>query len=94
MASANVIIGGQPAARVSDQCICMAVGIPDPISTGSATVHINELMAARMGDMTGHGGMVASGCFTVLIGDSTTSGSGGAGQGTSAAGAAEPPSRL
>ena len=44
----NVIIGGMPAARVTDIAVC--IGPPDMIAMGSATVYINGLPAARMGD--------------------------------------------
>jgi uncharacterized Zn-binding protein involved in type VI secretion len=65
--SPDVIIGGQPAARVSDQAVC--VGPSDAIVQGSATVFINGRPAARLGDMTAHGGVIISGCGTVIIGD-------------------------
>jgi uncharacterized Zn-binding protein involved in type VI secretion len=61
-----VLIGGLPAARVSDQAVC--VGPPDVIAMGSVTTLIAGLPAARMSDMTGHGGMIAAGCPMVLIG--------------------------
>jgi uncharacterized Zn-binding protein involved in type VI secretion len=62
----TVLIGGQPAARVTDLCVC--VGPPDSIVKGSATVLIRYLMAARIGDPTTHGGVIVIGCPTVLIG--------------------------
>lgn len=64
--SHNVMIGGMPAARVSDMAVC--TGPPDTIVQGSATVLINGKPAARMGDMTGHGGSIVMGCPNVLIG--------------------------
>ncbi len=82
--AATVMIGGQPAARATDQTvICMLPGCipngPGLISKGSATVLIENLPAARVGDMTSHPGCVAPipspvgnilppGCPTVLIG--------------------------
>jgi uncharacterized Zn-binding protein involved in type VI secretion len=80
----TVLIGGQPAARVTDMtmpCIlpgCIPAG-PGIISKGSATVTICGLPAARVGDMTAHSSCVAPipsptgtimppGCPTVLIG--------------------------
>jgi len=66
--STNVLIGYLPAARVTDMCLC--VGPPDNIVKGSATVLINNLMAARIGDQTAHGGVIVMGFPTVLIGDS------------------------
>ena len=62
----TVLIGGQPAARVTDLCVC--VGPPDSIVMGSTTVLIGYLMAARIGDPTTHGGVIVIGCPTVLIG--------------------------
>lgn len=62
---APVLIGGLPAARVSDLATC--VGPPDVIVLGSFTVLIGGLPAARINDMTAHGGTIVLGCFTVLI---------------------------
>ncbi|AWT37781.1 type VI secretion protein [Deinococcus arenae] len=64
--SSTVRIGGQPAARVGDRCVCS--GPPDTIVRGSATVRINGQMAARLGDMTAHGGQIVAGAPTVNIG--------------------------
>lgn len=64
--SPNVLIGSLFAARLSDQCTC--VGPPDVIVKGSTTVLINNLPAARVGDLTAHGGVIVMGCFTVMIG--------------------------
>jgi uncharacterized Zn-binding protein involved in type VI secretion len=63
----TVLIGGQPAARVTDKCTC--VGPPDVIAKGSPTVLIGNLMAARLGDLTVHGGVITVGCPTVVIGE-------------------------
>ncbi len=82
--AATVVIGGMPAARVTDQstpCIlasCVPAG-PGMIAKGSATVIIEGLPAARVSDMTTHPSCVAPipsptgkvlppGCPTVLIG--------------------------
>ena len=62
----TVLICGMPAAVVGDLCTC--VGPPDTIVKGSATVFIGGRMAARMGDLTAHGGVIVSGCGTVIIG--------------------------
>lgn len=62
----TVLIGGLPAARMGDMAVC--VGPPDAIIAGAPTVLIGGQPAARMGDSTTHGGVVALGCFTVLIG--------------------------
>jgi uncharacterized Zn-binding protein involved in type VI secretion len=64
--SANVFIGGLPAAVKGDNAVC--VGPVDTITTGSATVYINGKPAARVGDATAHGGTVVAGCASVLIG--------------------------
>jgi uncharacterized Zn-binding protein involved in type VI secretion len=82
--SPNVTIGGQPAARVTDEtepCLIPACipGGPGMIAKGSATVTINDLPAARLSDITTHeacigpipgpSGMITGpGCETVLIG--------------------------
>lgn len=62
----TVLIGGLPAARVGDMAVC--VGPPDSIVMGSTTVLIGGVPAARMGDTTAHGGSIALGLPTVLIG--------------------------
>lgn len=63
---ATVLIGGMPAARVGDMATC--VGPPDSIVAGSSTVLIAGMPAARMGDTTAHGGTIAAGFPTVIIG--------------------------
>lgn len=62
----TVLIGGQPAAKVGDMCVC--TGPPDSIVAGSGTVLIEGMPAARMGDSTAHGGSIVLGCATVMIG--------------------------
>jgi uncharacterized Zn-binding protein involved in type VI secretion len=62
----TVIIGNQPAARVGDKAQC--VPAVDSISAGEPSVIIGYQDAARMGDPTSHGGRIAKGCPTVLIG--------------------------
>ncbi|TCV95842.1 putative Zn-binding protein involved in type VI secretion [Luteibacter rhizovicinus] len=62
----KVLIGGLPAARISDMAVC--VGPPDSIVMGSPKVLIAGLPAARVGDSTAHGGVIVLGCFKVLIG--------------------------
>jgi len=62
----TVMIGSMPAAVMGDMCVC--VGPPDSIVKGSATVLICGKPAARMGDNTAHGGIVALGLPTVMIG--------------------------
>jgi uncharacterized Zn-binding protein involved in type VI secretion len=71
----TVIIGGMPAARVGDMCVC--VGPPDVIAKGSAGVFIMGMAAARIGDPTVHGGVIVSGFPTVIIGEMGGGGGGG-----------------
>lgn len=63
----TVFTGKMPAARVGDMCLC--VGPPDIILTGAFTVLINKQPGARMSSLTAHGGQVAAGCPTVLLGE-------------------------
>lgn len=81
---ATVLIGNQPAARVTDTtAICTlpscVPGGPGMISKGSATVMIGGLPAARVNDITSHtscvgpipspvGKVTGPGCTTVMIG--------------------------
>ncbi|MEO5597487.1 MAG: PAAR domain-containing protein [Novosphingobium sp.] len=74
----TVFTGKLPQARVGDMLTC--VGPPDMIAKGSMTVIVKGQPAARMFDMTAHGGTIMKGEFTVLIGDSSDGG-GGAGGG-------------
>jgi uncharacterized Zn-binding protein involved in type VI secretion len=62
----KVLIGGLPAARMTDMVTC--VGPPDTIVAGAPKVLIGGLPAARMGDSTAHGGSIILGQPTVLIG--------------------------
>jgi uncharacterized Zn-binding protein involved in type VI secretion len=62
----TVLIAGQPAATLGDQCMCN--GPLDVITKGSLTVMINGKPAARRGDITAHGGVIVAGAPTVLIG--------------------------
>ncbi|MGO9258659.1 MAG: PAAR domain-containing protein [Bryobacteraceae bacterium] len=62
----TVLVGGLPAARVTDMAVC--VGPPDVIVKGSTTVLINGLPAARIMDIFAHGGMIVMGEPTVLVG--------------------------
>ena len=62
----TVLIAGLPAATVGDLLLC--AGGPDSIVIGSSTVFINQKPAARMGDMTAHGGTIVAGCPNVIIG--------------------------
>jgi len=76
----QVLIGGQPAARLGDMHTCPMVtpGTPPvphvggPIIKGSATVLIGGQPAARVGDMATCTGppdtIIPPGCPTVMIG--------------------------
>jgi uncharacterized Zn-binding protein involved in type VI secretion len=61
-----VLIGGMPAARMSDLALC--IGGCAMISMGSTTVVIAGMPAARVGDLTQHGGAIIQGEPSVLIG--------------------------
>jgi hypothetical protein len=52
---------------MGDMCVC--VGPPDVIAKGSTGVLIMGMPAARMGDLTTHGGSIVVGFPTVLIGE-------------------------
>lgn len=64
--NSTVLIGKMPASIVGDSCVC--VGPTDSLSVGSSSVFIAGSAAVRMGDATAHGGVVAAGCPTVIIG--------------------------
>lgn len=70
----TVLIVALPAARVSDQAVC--VGPPDIIVRGSATVLIGGMPSARIGDPTAHGGAIVTGAPMVLVGDAGAGGGG------------------
>ena len=61
----TVLIGGVPAARMGDMCVC--TGPPDSIVVGSPKVMIGGKPAARMGDSTAHGGTITVGFPQVMI---------------------------
>jgi len=62
----KVLTGNIPQARVGDMLTC--VGPPDVIAKGSLTVMVGGQPAARLGDMTVHGGVIVKGLPTVIIG--------------------------
>ncbi|UXH79421.1 PAAR domain-containing protein [Roseateles amylovorans] len=62
----TVLIGNLPATVVGDSLTC--VGPPDTLIQGSTTVLIGSRPAGRIGDPTGHGGMITLGWPTVIIG--------------------------
>jgi uncharacterized Zn-binding protein involved in type VI secretion len=73
----QVMTSFMPQARVTDKAIC--AGPLDMIAKGSLTVNVANMPAARMGDLTVHGGVIVSGAPQVMIGDS---GSGGGAPGS------------
>lgn len=69
----NVLINGWPAARVTDQHVCVMLPTagphpPNTIIKGSATVLIGKQPAARIGDQTGCGAVITTGSPNVSIG--------------------------
>ncbi|MBI2899053.1 MAG: PAAR domain-containing protein [Planctomycetes bacterium] len=62
----TVLIGGQPAAVAGDACFCPAG--PDALLPGNPNILIGHKPVVRMGDPTGHGGVVVGGDPTVQIG--------------------------
>ena len=75
----TVLIDFLPAATVTSMLTC--VGPPDLIVKGSAGVFINFMPAARMGDMTAHGGVIIMGAPNVIIGEIGSPSPGAAGLG-------------
>ncbi len=63
----DILINGLPAAVLGTLATCD--GPPAEIITGSATVFFNGKPAARMGDLTSHGGFILAGSPNVIIGD-------------------------
>lgn len=58
------LVCGRPVARMGDQAAC--VGGPDVIALGNPMVLVAGLPMARMGDPTVLGGVISTGCPTVL----------------------------
>lgn len=65
----TVLIGKIPASRMGDIGLCGP--IPNAVVKGEATVLIGKSQAARIGDPMAHGGKIATGFPTVLIGPIT-----------------------
>ena len=65
--SSNVFSADVGVSRVGDQAQCNSPS-PDIITSGSGSVFINGMPCARMQDQTAHGGTIASGNNSVLIG--------------------------
>jgi len=53
---------------VGDTCTC-AAGAPDPTFKASTTVMYEGKFAVRVGDPTGHGGVIVKGAARVQVGD-------------------------
>jgi uncharacterized Zn-binding protein involved in type VI secretion len=53
---------------IAPGCPTVCVGPPDVIVKGSSTVLIGGVLAARIADLTAHGGVIITGDPTVLIG--------------------------
>jgi uncharacterized Zn-binding protein involved in type VI secretion len=62
----NIMFGMIPAARVTDICVCW--GGPNPVAMGSVTVMIGMIPVARIADPTSHGGAIAMGLPSLLVG--------------------------
>ena len=73
----SVLVGYMPAARLGDQATCL--GPTDAISTGTGSILISYMPAAALGDQTVHGGFIAQGENTVLLGDSAAGAGGSTG---------------
>jgi uncharacterized Zn-binding protein involved in type VI secretion len=65
----SVLTENLPQAIISAMATC--VGPLDVVTSAASTVHIEGMFAARMTDMTAHGGTVVVGAATVLIGGPT-----------------------
>jgi len=63
----TVLIEGLPAARFTDLAAC--AGPVDAIAIGSSGCLIGNLLAARVGDASTHGGVIVAGAGEVLIGE-------------------------
>lgn len=71
--SINVLTNSIPQARVTDRAVCVSPA-PDFIVTGSSTVLVNGLMAARLTDKTMHGGTISPICSPDVIMGGATAG--------------------
>ncbi|WP_437747152.1 PAAR domain-containing protein [Sorangium sp. So ce302] len=68
--SPTVRVDALPLARRDDRTVCD--GVDDPLVTGAATVMVNGRPAARVGELTSHVGVVATGSPNLLIGGPST----------------------
>src|SRR5262249_31044366 len=70
----TVVTCRPPPARGTPMLIC--TGPTDVIVKGSMSVIVCGQQAARIGDLTAHGGVIVTGCPTVIIGDLAIAGGG------------------
>jgi uncharacterized Zn-binding protein involved in type VI secretion len=63
----SVTIEHLPAAVEGSDCSC-GLGPPNRIAKGSSSVVFEHKPAARVNDFTTHGGVITSGCASVVIG--------------------------
>ncbi|MGE4802910.1 PAAR domain-containing protein [Yersinia hibernica] len=66
--SPNVLINAQPAAVAGGSAASSSLVGVTAVVTGSGTVFINKLPAARVSDLAGDGAVVVSGSPNVFIG--------------------------
>jgi len=70
--SPDVFINNRPAARAHiDKTICSKHSVTPQIATGSATVFINDMHAARVDDRVACGAVIIAGSPNVIIGGGT-----------------------
>ncbi len=92
----TVLIGGMPAARVTDTALCNGVPKSDAISLGESTIIFGGHFASRITDQTAHGGKITTGFPTVHLSKSlgqcevclTAAAGSGGGAGSAGAGVA------
>lgn len=66
VAAPTVLVAMMPGARLTSMATC--VGPPDVIAMGSPTVLTMNMPAARLTSQCAHGGIVAVGAPTVIVG--------------------------
>ncbi len=71
MPPTRVLVVGPPSARLADFAVC--VGPPDVVSQGASTVLVVGLPMTHMTAQSVHGGLIAVGAPTVLVGGPTFS---------------------
>jgi len=72
--ASSVKAGNLAVATVGSLAVCPPAGGPvDAIVTGNSSVLVEDKFAARIGDTTAHGGAIAMGLNTVLVGEDSAS---------------------